>query len=362
MRRALCLAKCGAGRVHPNPLVGAVLVKAGKVIAEGAHLEFGGPHAEVHAILKAGRAAAGSTLYVNLEPCAHTGKTLPCTDLILKSKIKKVVAGIRDPNPLVSGKGFRRLRAGGVAVIHGVLRGECLELNRDFFHWIRHRTPYVILKSAQSLDGKIATQTGESRWITGPAARVFAHRLRASADAILVGVNTLLKDDPLLSVRLGKGGRFPARPPVKIVLDSRLRTPLGSRIFRDTPPSAVWLVASQRVSRKMIARYKGRAEILLVKEKGAGRVDFEEALKTLGERGIVRLLIEGGGEVASSALFSGAVHELFFLVAPKIIGGKASIASVGGQGARFLNEAISLSHWKIKKLGADFLVHGIVGS
>ena len=237
MKRALNLARKGQGFVHPNPLVGAVLVKNNKIIGEGAHERFGGPHAEVNAIRRAAQSPAGATLYITLEPCAHTGKTPPCTDLILKSNIKRVVVGAKDPHPLVSGKGLRILRNKGVRVETGVLEKEAAAMNRDFNYWVRRKVPYVIAKVAQSLDGKIATKRGQSQWITGEEARRYGHGLRAASDAILVGVNTILRDDPRLSVRLGKGRGAINRAPTKVILDSRLRTPLRARIFsKDSPP------------------------------------------------------------------------------------------------------------------------------
>lgn len=357
MRRALRLAGRGAGRVHPNPLVGAVLAKNGRVVAGGAHLEFGGPHAEVRAISRAGRRAAAGVLYVTLEPCAHTGKTPPCVGLILKSKIKKVVAGMTDPNPLVSGKGFAALKKAGVRVVSGVLKEECAALNKDFTFWVRRRLPYVIVKAAQSLDGKIALASGRSRWITGEAARAWGQRLRAEADGILVGVHTILNDDPLLSARTGSRGRIHGPQPLKIILDSRLRTPPNARIFSKASPGKVLILTAKNPGDDSRARYGGRAEILRAPS-ARGRVDFRSALRCLGKRGIVRLLVEGGGETIASAFLSGLVQEAYFFIAPKIIGGRRSVSSVGGPDPASLGRAIRFRRWKILPVGGDFLVHG----
>lgn len=359
MRRALRLAKRGAGRVHPNPLVGAVLVKNGRVIAGGAHLEFGGPHAEVRAILRAGGRAAGGVLYVTLEPCAHTGKTPPCVDLILKSRLRKVVAGMTDPNPLVSGKGFAALKKAGVEVVSGVLNEECAALNKDFAFWVRRRLPYVVVKTAQSLDGKIATATGRSRWITGEPAREWGHRLRAEADGVLVGVRTILNDDPLLSARTGSQGRAAGTQPLKIVLDSKLRTPRNARIFSRESPGKVLILTARKPSDVSRARYGKRAEIAHVASKN-GKVDFKSALCYLGRRGIVRLLVEGGGETLASAFLSGLVQEAYFFIAPKIIGGRHSVSSVGGPDPVSLDRAVCFRSWEICPVGGDLLVHGVL--
>lgn len=355
MKRALTLAMKGQGFVHPNPLVGAVLVKNNKIIGEGAHERFGGPHAEVNAIRRAAQSPAGATLYITLEPCAHTGKTPPCTDLILKSGIKRVVAGANDPNPLVSGKGLRILSKKGVKVTAGIMRKEAEALNKDFNHWIRAKTPYVVAKTAQSLDGKIATKSGQSQWITGPEARRYGQRLRAACDAILVGVNTILRDDPLLSVRQGKG----APQPLKIVLDSRLKTPPRARIFSKESPGNVILAVTRKAPRNKGRLFRGKAEILVVKEKG-GKVDFTALLKSLGKRGVVSVLIEGGGEVIGEAFSSKVVNEVYFFIAPKIIGGRTAIPSVGGAGVSSLKDAAAIWNLEVRPVGKDLLAHGVL--
>lgn len=355
MKRALRLAERGRGRVHPNPLVGAVLVKGGRVIGEGYHRRFGGPHAEVNAIRSAGGRAPNATLYVTLEPCAHFGKTPPCADFILSHGIRKMVIGARDPNPRVAGRGVRLLRKAGVKVVLGVLGNEALELNKDYNHWVATGRPYVVAKAGQSLDGKIATRGGQSRWITGPEARAYAHGLRASSDAVLVGVNTIIKDNPLLNVRYGPKGIAP----VKIILDSRLRTPANARIFSKASSGAVWLAATARTRRGSRKRLERKAEILQIRDK-RGKVDLRSLLDTLGKRGIVRLLVEGGGEVLGSAFSERVVNEAHFMIAPMIIGGADAVNAVEGRGAHFLKDCARLRNVEVKRLGADLIVRGTV--
>ncbi len=354
MKRALELAELGRGKAHPNPLVGAVLVKRGKIIGEGAHERYGQSHAEVNAIFSCKADPKGATLYVNLEPCAHFGKTPPCTDLILASKLRRVVVGMKDPNRFVAGRGLKVLKKAGVEVDCGVLEDEARELNRDYCHWVVHQRPYVIVKAAQSLDGKIATSTGDSKWITEKKSRIFSHELRASSDAILVGVNTILKDDPRLDTRLASIQRYP----VKVVLDSFLRTPSKARIFSKTSRNRVVLVTTKRAPQKQWTRLEKKAEIMLVPEKKKGFIDWNALLGELGSRGIVNLLIEGGGEVIGSAIREKIVHEMVVFVAPKIIGGKSSISAVGGEGIQFLKEAANLRDLKAEPIGGDLLLRG----
>lgn len=351
MHRALEAARAGTGRVHPNPLVGAVVVKNGRLISEGAHLRYGGPHAEVNALDAAGRAAAGATLYVTLEPCPHTGKTPPCADLILSRKIKKVVIGAGDPNPLVSGKGIRALRRGGVEVVSGVLSEAAEDLNKSFNFWMRRKMPYVIVKCAQSLDGRIATRTGKSRWISGEEARRFAHALRAESDAVLVGANTVRRDDPRLDARLSKNGATP----IKVVLDAGLKTPLSAKLFSSKGP--VILAATRRASAAAVRRFDGKAKVAVIKD-SRGRVDLKALLKYLADRGVTQVLIEGGGEVIADAISNGLAQEICFIVAPLIIGGKNAVPSVGGEGAARLAKAWRLKEWRIEPLGADILFRG----
>lgn len=354
MSQALALALARAVRPHPNPYVGALVVKAGKVVGRGAHERFGGPHAEIHALVQAGARARGATLYLTLEPCSHHGKTPPCVDAVLKSGVRRVVVATKDPNPIVSGRGLRRLRAAGLKVTFGVLEREASDLNRDFAHWIRKKTPYVTLKLAQTLDGKIATPSGESRWITGEGSRRLAHRLRAEADAVLVGVGTVLADDPLLSVRL-PGWKRPQ--PIKVILDTELRTPPRARVFSKKSTGPVFLATTRRAARVRGRRYAGKATILELPEKN-GRVDLGAVLKELGARGIVRVLVEGGSETAAEALRRKAVHEVCVFVAPLLMGGRDSLGAIGGGGPKRLADSLRLLEMRVERSGEDLFVRG----
>ncbi|MBI3252309.1 MAG: bifunctional diaminohydroxyphosphoribosylaminopyrimidine deaminase/5-amino-6-(5-phosphoribosylamino)uracil reductase RibD [Candidatus Omnitrophica bacterium] len=342
MARALELARRGIGGVHPNPLVGALLVRRNKIIAEGAHEWFGGPHAEINALSKFRTVPPDATLYCTLEPCTHTGKTPPCVRRIIEAGVKKVVIACLDANPLIHGRGIRALQKAGVRVIAGVRRAEAEALNKDFSHWVRRRTPYVVAKVAQSLDGKTQPPRGAPRWITGLPARRFGHELRAHADAILVGINTVLKDDPLLSVRHAKT----RKNPVKIVLDSRLRTPVNAKIFSQKSPAPVWIAVTRAAPRRKWEKFRGKADLLLVPEK-KGRVDIRSLLRLLGQRGIARLLVEGGAEVLGSFFKEKAVQEVYFFVAPQIIGGSGAAC-----------DAFRVRGLCTKWIGRDLLIHG----
>ncbi len=353
MKQAFELAKKGVGSVHPNPLVGAVVVKEKKIIGRGFHAKYGGPHAEVNAILSSKSKVNGATLYVTLEPCSHFGKTPPCDEFIIQNNIKEVVIGANDPNPLVSGKGVSRLRKAGVRIRYGILKEECISLNRDYNHWIKHKMPYAIIKVAQSIDGKIATKSGESQWISGEASRRFSQKLRAGSDAILVGANTVLKDDPALSVRLGKR----VRQPLKVILDSYLRISPNAKIFSAKSKGSVLIAVSKKASRLRIKKFQNKAEVVLLKEK-KGRVDLRSLMMILGKKGIVRVLIEGGGEVVASAIEGRLVQEVYFFLSPKIIGGKEAVSSVAGPGIRFLRDAPKIKESKVIRIGDDYLIQG----
>ncbi|HTL70744.1 MAG TPA: bifunctional diaminohydroxyphosphoribosylaminopyrimidine deaminase/5-amino-6-(5-phosphoribosylamino)uracil reductase RibD [Candidatus Eisenbacteria bacterium] len=358
MERALELARRGAGRVHPNPMVGAVVVKGGRIIAEGAHLEFGGPHAEAHALRRAGAAARGATLYVTLEPCPHTGKTPPCTDLLIEKKIREVVVAASDPNPIVSGKGLRRLKRAGVRVRAGVMAAEASRMNRAYERRIKTGMPYAVVKVAQSVDGKIATRSGRSRWISGEPSRDFVHRLRAASDAVLVGVNTVLRDDPRLSARGAAAAGSPAvgRQPLKVVVDSALRTPPGSRLFSD---GRTLIAVTPKADRSRFSRFKGKAEILVLPGK-KGRVDLSLLFRELARRGVTQILVEGGGEVIADAFAGRLVQEAYFITAPILIGGDRAPGSVRGAGVDDLRKAVRFRDWQAARLGDDLVWHGTI--
>ena len=358
MRQALKLALRGQGKTSPNPLVGAVLVRRGKVVGMGFHKKAGGPHAEIIALRQAGNKARGADLYVNLEPCCHTGKTPPCTDALLAAGLKRVFIGMRDPNPLVSGRGIWALKKGGIGVTTGILRNECKALNAAFLKFIQTGEPYVILKSALSLDGKIATRTGESKWITGPKARRKGHELRDGVDAILVGAGTVLKDNPFLTVRLGKST---SRHPVRVVIDRRHRIPLNANVFKNAQSQKVILVCGKKLSasRKQALSAQG-IEILAVRENRSG-VDLTHLMRKLGERQITSVLIEAGGEINASALQTGIVDKIVFFVAPMIIGGNRALGPVGGRDIEKLENALRLKNMKVTPVGEDWMIEATLG-
>ncbi|MGA3265993.1 MAG: bifunctional diaminohydroxyphosphoribosylaminopyrimidine deaminase/5-amino-6-(5-phosphoribosylamino)uracil reductase RibD [Verrucomicrobiota bacterium] len=418
MRLALRLARHGYGATSPNPMVGTVLVKGGRVIGRGWHRRAGLPHAEIVALRAAqahGHHPKGATLYVTLEPCSTHGRTPPCTDAIIVAGIQRVVAGVKDPNPLHSGKGFKILRRAGVRVdlleafrvprLRGKGQGsradrlkaelralscECARLNEAFNHWIVRRTPFVTVKAAMTLDGKIATATGESKWITGEPARAHAMRLRQGADAILVGVNTVLRDNPRLTFRRRKtesrkqiAGKLPRR----IILDSLARTPLRAKVISDEFAAFTTIVVSRHAPKNRVAALARRVNVLVAPAKlvqapagptcravaswrrrkllAAGRsegrspraiLDLRWLLKNLGARNVTSLLVEGGGEVNASFLFGGFAQRVVFFYAPKILGGRDSVKAVAGPGAKTLTEAIPLCEMEWQKIGRDLLL------
>jgi len=357
MKMALHLAQQGRGRTSPNPMVGAVVVKDGAVAGMGYHQKAGTPHAEIHALNEAGMAAQGSTLYVTLEPCCHRGRTLPCVDFIIRSRVARVVAAMQDPNPLVNGRGIRMLRDAGIKVDIGILENEALVLNEFFIKYITKKIPFVILKAAVSLDGRIATRTGESRWITGEAARERAHEIRDTVDAVLVGVNTVITDNPSLTTRLaGRQGR----DPIRIILDTHLRTPLDARVIVNDSPAKTFIFAGGDVARERIKAYQERNVTVLVAKKGMHRIEFVQILEDLGVMEVSSLMIEGGAEVHASALKSGIVDRVVFFVAPKIIGGGGSRESVGNLGVERIRDAVQIEHIHVEQVGEDVMIEGDV--
>lgn len=349
MNLALQLARGTIGQTSPNPVVGAVLVKNNQIVGMGAHLKAGEPHAEVHAIRMAGEKAKGGTIYVTLEPCSHFGKTPPCADLIIQTGIKKVYVATTDPNPAVAGTGIERLRKAGIEVEVGLHQQEARELNKVFFYNIQTGLPYVTLKSATSLDGRTATVTGESKWITGEAAREDVHRWRHCHDAILVGVNTVLKDDPSLTTRLASGGKNP----IRIILDTHLRTPLTAKVITDQA-APTWLVTGCDILPEQVEAYKMQG-IEIIKMPSP-KIKIKELLHYLGKYGITSLFVEGGAEVHGSFLKEGAFQQVITYIAPKLIGGKAAPASFGGSGIETLSEAPLLTIKEVTKIGDDLRI------
>lgn len=351
MREAIALAKKGVGRTSPNPAVGAVIVKGGKVIGKGFHRKAGLPHAEIEAIASVKGSLKGAALYVTLEPCCHFGKTPPCTEAVLASGIKKVVIGMKDPNPRVSGKGVKRLSEEGVEVISGVLEDECRALNGPFIKYMRTGVPFVTLKLASTLDGKIATASGESKWITGEASRKLVHKLRVAADAVMVGSGTVIKDDPELNVRHGVKGRNP----VKVVLDSTFKIPLTAKVFKNGGRLIVFTSKDASATKIKKATSLG-AEVIAVPKKN-GALDINRVLKELGRREITSVLVEGGGRLAASLIREQAVDKVMIFIAPMILGADG-LPSVAGLGIDKLNKAFRLERTSFRKSGDDILIEG----
>ncbi|OPY58491.1 MAG: Riboflavin biosynthesis protein RibD [Pelotomaculum sp. PtaU1.Bin035] len=354
MELALKLAARARGRTSPNPMVGAVVVKDNRIVGLGYHARAGTPHAEVLALAEAGNEARGATLYVTLEPCCHHGRTGPCTEAVIAAGVARAVIAMGDPNPLVSGGGIRRLKEAGVEVITGVMEDEALEMNEVFVKYITAGLPFVTAKAAMSLDGKIATRSGKSKWITGPEARAHVHCLRDRHDAIMAGIGTVLADNPSLTTRLASGG---GRDPARIILDSTARIPLGSIVLsqRSEAPTIVAATAGAPAERLEALREAG-AEVLVVNE--GPRVDLAELMKILGSREITSLLVEGGAGVHGSAFAAEIVDKVVWFIAPKIIGGQEAPGPVGGRGAGELSGAAELERVKVSRLGADFCIEG----
>ncbi len=361
MRRALELAARARGRTSPNPVVGALVVRDGRVVGEGYHHRAGTPHAEVHALRAAGERARGATLYVTLEPCNHYGRTPPCTEAIIAAGIARVHMAMLDPNPLVNGRGQARLEAAGIPTTVGLCGKEAAELNEAFSTHITTGRPFVIAKFACSLDGKIATATGESRWISGPEARRRVHELRDQVDAIMVGSRTVLLDDPRLTTRLER----PADPergshhPLRIVADSRGRVPLEARIFDPALPGRTLVAATAAFPperRRELAR-RG-IEVLALPADPDGRVDLTALLDELGRRQVLSLLVEGGGTLLASFFRAGLVDKVLAFVAPLIIGGQEAPSVVAGLGVTHLEQATRLERVRVERVGEDILVCG----
>ena len=358
MRLALQLARRGLGRTSPNPVVGAVIVKRGRVVGKGYHRRAGGPHAEVEALRQAGARARGATLYATLEPCNHTGRTPPCCDAVIGAGIARVVIAMKDPNPITNGRGMARLRRAGIRVITGVLGNEAKRLNAPFIKSMTRKLPWVVAKIAQSLDGKIATRTGESRWISSSRSRVYAHTLRRQADAIVIGVNTLLRDDPRLTVRGGKG-RLRRDQPIKVIVDSHLRSPVSSRCFSPASPPVI-IATTVRSARKQ-ARFIEKGIEVVVLPPTRGRVPLASLFRLLVQRHQIQsVLLEGGGELLASAFEERLVDRVAWFVAPLILGGRSSPPAVGGAGVPRLAKAIRLGEVTVRRVGPDVLVEAAV--
>jgi diaminohydroxyphosphoribosylaminopyrimidine deaminase/5-amino-6-(5-phosphoribosylamino)uracil reductase len=354
MNLAIRLALKAQGKTSPNPMVGALVVKNGKIVGKGYHEKAGSSHAEVIALDEAEKKSRGACLYVTLEPCAHFGKTPPCVDRIIKSGIKEVVVGMLDPNPLNNGKGIHILKQNKIKVQAGFLENRLRKINEVFIKYITKRMPFVTVKVGQSLDGKIATKSGDSKWITSDKSRVYAHRLRRNYDAIMVGVNTILRDNPMLDTW------FYYRYPIKVVVDSQLSTPEDANIFSKNRPVIIATLYNQpgqeTDNRRILA---AKARILEVKEK-EGQINLKDMLKKLAQLGIANILVEGGGTLIGSFFDEGLVDKVLFFISPKIIGGKEALSSIMGRGISRIDRAVKLKDVKLKKIGEDFLIEGYV--
>jgi diaminohydroxyphosphoribosylaminopyrimidine deaminase/5-amino-6-(5-phosphoribosylamino)uracil reductase len=352
MRMACRLALKAAGRTSPNPLVGAVLTRAGKIVGTGYHKMAGGDHAEVEALQRAGAKARGATLYINLEPCSHQGKTPPCAPALIRAGVKEVVVGMKDPNPLVAGRGLRQLRRAGVRVRYGVLEAECQSLNEAFTKFITRKIPFVMVKLAASLDGKIAAATGDARWISDRGSRAIVHQLRNRVDAVLVGAGTVLADNPKLTCR-SAGGRDPWR----LVMDARLRIPLNARLLRQREPGKNIIVTVRRAPNNKVRALEALGAKVWRFPPRRGQIPWLPLLKRLASIGIASVLVEGGATTAASALRDKVVDKLLLFYAPKILGGDGRVM-IDTLGIKRVRNAIRLKRVEVQRSGADLLVSG----
>jgi diaminohydroxyphosphoribosylaminopyrimidine deaminase/5-amino-6-(5-phosphoribosylamino)uracil reductase len=355
MKLALDLAEKGRGWTSPNPMVGAVVVKDGRVVGRGYHQRAGGPHAEVNAIDEAGDRARGATLYVTLEPCNHVGRTPPCTRKIIEAGIRRVVVAMTDPNPGVKGGGNGYLQDQGVEVATGICEMEALTLNEGFITWVTTGRPFVIAKCAATLDGRIATRTGDSRWVTGPAARQFVHRIRHAVDGIMVGVETVKKDDPSLTTRLdGETGSDPTR----IILDTHLSIPLSAKMLNQASDAPTWVVCGPHAPADRRAALEGSGARVVVGAMETGRVDLQALMDQVGAMGITSLLIEGGGTVLGSAFAAEIVDKICFFYAPKILGGDDGVPICRGTGPESMQQSIPIHDLSVFRFDTDVMIQG----
>lgn len=347
MELAIKLAEKGVGYCSPNPAVGCIIVKRGSVVGKGYHRKAGDNHAEINAIEVAGIKAQNATMYVTLEPCSHWGRTPPCTEKIIEAGIREVIIAMRDPNHKVNG--YKELKFRGIKTKMGILEQEAKKLNEYYIKYIKTKRPFVILKVAMSLDGKIATATGESKYITGKEARKYVHQIRSNVDAVMVGINTVMKDDPKLTPRAVKG-----KDPFKIVVDTTLKMPLSKKLLKD--PLKLIIATTNKASKKKLKQFQQKGVKVLVTKSNKGRVDLKELMKAMGKMEIASIMIEGGSELNASAIKEGVADKILLFSAPKLIGD--GLGAIGNLGIKKLDKAISLKNIETKKIGRDILVEG----
>jgi diaminohydroxyphosphoribosylaminopyrimidine deaminase/5-amino-6-(5-phosphoribosylamino)uracil reductase len=352
MQATLELAAKGRGMVEPNPMVGAVVVKDGKVVGQGLHQRFGGPHAEVNALDEAGSLSRGATLYVSLEPCAHHGKTPPCTERVVKAGVDRVVLAVMDPNPETSGRGVEGLKKAGIKVVVGVLEDAARKLNAPFFKLMTVGMPYVIAKWAMTLDGKSATRTGDSRWVSSQESREYVHKVRSQVDAVMIGMGTMLRDDPLLTCRHPDGGRNPKR----IVVDARARLPLDSQLVRTISEAELLVTTTHHSPEERRERLSKAGCRLIVVDGTESKVNLRELMKVLGAEHVTNVFVDGGGTLTASLLEEGLVDKVMAFIAPKIVGGAGALLPVAGIGVDKMADALVLEDVCMTMCGEDILV------
>ena len=355
MRLAMQLAGNAIGRTSPNPLVGAVIVKDNRVVGCGWHRKAGTPHAEVHALNQAGELAQGADVYVTLEPCAHYGKTPPCAKALVEAKVKNVYGGLLDVNPKVAGKGFKILEDAGIHVEYGFLQDELRKQNEVFFKWIEHKKPFIVLKAAMTLDGKIATATGQSKWITNETSRAYGYKLRDIYDGIMVGINTVIEDNPMLTARVDGG-----KNPIRIVVDSSLRIDINANVVQDKSAKTIIATTDKADKDKILKLQAQDVDVIVVDKDENDKVDIEKLLDILGQQNICSILVEGGATLSGSFVAKKLVDKVYFFIAPKIVGGKEAKTPVAGTGILNLQEALTLKDIQIEKLEEDILIIGRV--
>lgn len=356
MKHALELSKQGIGNVNPNPLVGAVIVKNNKIIGEGYHHIYGGDHAEVDAFKNSIEDVTGSTMYVTLEPCSHYGNTPPCAKTIVEKGIKKVIIGLKDPNPLVSGKGIKILQDNGIEVVTGILEDECKKINEIFLKYITTNLPFCIMKTAMTLDGKIASYTGDSKWITNEASRNYVHKLRNKVSGIMVGIGTILSDNPFLTTRLDNGGIDPQR----IIVDSSLRIPLDSNVINNNSKAITIIATTEEASEKKIKTLEDMGVCVIVTPLKENKVDLVSLMHTLGKFKIDSILLEGGSTLNYTALKENLIDKIYSFISPKFIGGSSAKTPIGGEGISLMKDAVNLKDISIHNFSSDILIEAYV--